>query len=84
MSSLIEKISAIPKVQPVVMGIPTTVTPSRTIERLGFHHGEGLWRVRVGEQEYFGNTERDAITEAVVTILEQQQGPVTFDIHPNL
>jgi hypothetical protein len=57
--------------------------PTRLFDRLGFHHGEGVWRVQVGEQIFTGMTEPEALIVAISETYHHE-GPFTIIIHPRL
>jgi len=56
---------------------------TRTIERLGKNHGLNCYRVQVNGQIFSGKTERLAIAEATIWLLEQFH-TVTINTTPPL
>lgn len=65
--------------QAAVLGRSVALAPVRHFEKLGFHHGEGVWRVRCGDEIYNGMTAEEAMAGAIIATYEQT-GPFTIHI----
>ncbi len=59
----------------------STTPPVRLFERLGFNHGLGVWRVKVGEETFTGQDESTALIKAI-SATYQKEGPFTIIIEP--
>jgi len=62
---------------------PQEFAPVRFIERLGFHHGDNVYRVAVNEITYTGATEAEAICNAFLDIMQEHK-VATVSITPTL
>lgn len=74
LNNILSKAEDVPAVQPV-KPIPerSPFVPLYVVEMLGYHHGDGTFRVRMHDELYSGDSKEEALGSAMLDLLKDGQ-----------